>query len=831
MKYLVIVESPSKCQKIAKYLNDNDDVNLYEVVATMGHITELRTLSNIDFSNNFTCKYDLVESKKKNTEAIRKKIKTVDEVILACDDDREGMGINFSVCQTFNLDAEKTKRIIFNEITETAIVNAIKHPTTINMNVVYAQRARQILDLVVGFKVSPMLWKFIARNKDNALSAGRCQTPALRLIYDNQMEINSAKKMIAYNTTGIFTNSNLPFELNKQFDSASEVEDFLDESSRHNHVYSCSKPTKVYKSQPEPFTTSRIQQVSSNELHYSPKDTMRICQTLYEGGYITYMRTDSKTYSRDFVNAAKVYITKTFPDGEKYINDNIDGLILGGQTVPIESVSVSKKPKQPKQPKQTTQTTQTTQTKQTTQPKQPKQTKSGVAPQEAHEAIRPTDVTLRELPEKIDSSIFGQKERRLYKLIWENTLESCMKPASYFSVTAQISAAKDTTFCYTSELIDFLGWKIVSKKPLAENKEYTYLQSLKPNASIQYKKMACRATLKGGKLHYTEAKLVQLLEERGIGRPSTFSSIVDKIQERGYVKKADITGTTVLCYDYELENDEITELEIKRDFGNEKGKMVIQPLGILVVEFLDKHFKELFDYDYTSQMEAFLDKIATGEMEPWYKVCESCDKQIESLIGGLSSESKLTFKIDERNTYMIGKYGPVIKCDETINGVETVVFKPVKKDIDLDKLKTGTYSISEMVDSEKLKEKKISEYPLGKFNGEDVILKRGKFGIYVTWGENSKTIKEFGNRPLENITFEEVRPFLERGAPFVRTIDPNLALRNGPKGDYIFYKTVKMKKPAFYSLTGFGRDTEGEDYKICDLAILKSWISEKYGIH
>ena len=310
---LVIVESPAKCKKIEQYLGPG-----YKCLASYGHLRELPSLKNIDIENNFAPTYTIVDNaiKKKQIEILKKAVKNSDEVILALDGDREGEKIAYCVAQIFKLDVNKTKRITFNEITETAIQNAIKNPRTINMDIVYAQQARQILDILVGFKVSPMLWKFIstAKGKENALSAGRCQTPALRLIYDNEQDIKSAEQKKVYNTTGYFTNLNLAFELSPQgkYESEDEIIDFLDGSAEFSHIYTCSKPVKTFKSPPEPFTTSRIQQTASNELHYSPKETMRVCQLLYEGGFITYMRTDSKTYSKEFIDLTKEYIRNTY---------------------------------------------------------------------------------------------------------------------------------------------------------------------------------------------------------------------------------------------------------------------------------------------------------------------------------------------------------------------------------------------------------------------------------------------------------------------------------------------------------------------------------------
>jgi DNA topoisomerase-1 len=319
--------------------------------------------------------------------------------------------------------------------------------------------------------------------------------------------------------------------------------------------------------------------------------------------------------------------------------------------------------------------------------------------------------------------------------------------------------------------------------------------------------------------------LVQLLEENGIGRPSTFSSLIDKIQDRGYVKKEDVKGKEVVCKDYELENDEIFEIETKREFGNEKGKLVLQPMGRVVMEFLEKHFDDLFAYEYTSIMEASLDKIAKGEAN-WVELCKSCNLQIDSLVDGLKDETKIEIKLDENNTYMIGKYGPVIKCTEEVDGKEEIKFKPIKKDVDVTNLEAGTYTVEDLVDTKKTAN---SQFILGQHNSKDVILRKGKFGLYISWGENSKTLKELGNRPIENITFDDVKKYLEEGSNLIREINASTTIRRGPKGDYIFYKTTKMKKPSFYDIKPFAPETS-EDYKICDIVILKSWIQEKYNI-
>ncbi len=786
---LIIVESPAKCKKIEEYLGPG-----YKCVASYGHLYTISGLNDIDIKNGYEPKYTIINEpiKKRQIEILRREIKNADEVILSSDADREGEMISYSLIKLFNLPLN-TKRIIFHEITESAIKNAIMNPTTIDMNKVYSQQARQILDLLVGFKISPLLWKYLVKNKQNSLSAGRCQTPALKLIYDNDNEKENEEKKV-YNTIGYFTNGNIAFELNKQYESEKEMIDFLDGSADHKHIYTCSLPTKVIKKQPEPFTTSKIQQKASNEFHYSPKETMRICQNLYEAGYITYMRTDSKTYSDEFIESCKVYIQRNFDI--KYISSEIDK--LSNKKDKIENNVNDKKDKKQK---------------------------NNLA-QEAHEAIRPTKINQKDLPENIDS-----KERKMYRLIWENTLESCMSPAEYYSITASISGYNDVKFKYTSEKIDFAGWKIVSNKlsTLNEDKEFIYLQSLNQNIIYPYKKIVSRVTIKNLKSHYTEARLVQLLEEKGIGRPSTFSSIIDKIQERGYVKKQDINGKEIICNDFELENDEISEIEYKKIFGNEKNKLVIQPLGIIVIEFLEKYFSQLFNYDFTREMENSLDKISKGELV-WNNICINCDEQINISTNNLEKQnkSKMEIKIDNENIFLIGKYGPVIKNIEIDEqGKEMVSFKPVKNDINMEKLENNEYNIEDIVDNTKNKIKNINKINLGKYpeNGKDVILNKGKFGLYVEW-ENSISLKTFGNRPIESITLEEVIPFLNNKTnSILREISNNISVRKGSKGNYIFFKTIKMKKPQFYSLNEFK-----EDYLNCNISIIKDWIKDKFNI-
>jgi DNA topoisomerase-1 len=273
-----------------------------------------------------------------------------------------------------------------------------------------------------------------------------------------------------------------------------------------------------------------------------------------------------------------------------------------------------------------------------------------------------------------------------------------------------------------------------------------------------------------------------------------------------------------------LENGEIFEEDVTREFGSEKNKLVIQPLGIIVLEFLDKHFLSLFAYDYTKELEDDLDKISKGEKD-WTSLCYSCNSQLDKLIQGLKDETKMEIQIDDTHSYMIGKYGPVIKQVENINGKEEITFKPIKKDIDIQQIKEGELTVDEIIDTNVKRKQCI----LGKHGGQDVILHRGKYGLYMTWGENSKQLKDLGNRPIENVSFDEVKQYLEEGSNFIREISASLSIRKSAKGEYLFYKNAKMKKPQFFPLTTFYKETK-EDYKTCDLTILKNWIKTTHEI-
>lgn len=908
-KTLVIVESPAKCKKIEEYLGPG-----YKCMASYGHLRELNTLKNIQITDTtFTPQFTIIDNaiKKKHIEVLRKEITHSREVILATDDDREGEAIAWHICMLFKLNPDSTKRIIFHEITKTAIEQSMRNPSTINMNIVYAQQARQMIDLFVGFHISPLLWKYIAYNSKNALSAGRCQTPALRLLYDNEKEIRTNPGTKVYKVTGYFTNQCIPFELNQDIPTASTtplkeeeepILDFLEYSTNNanNHIYSRTNPERTFKLPPGPFTTSRLQQVSSNELHVSPKETMKICQKLYEAGFITYMRTDSNKYSGEFIETAKEYILQKYD--EKYLNLNINMHLLGeDKTITTKTKPPSKKTKQSNAKSNT-------------------KNKNNDTIGGAHEAIRPTNIKMQQ----IDSDKFTTREKKMYKLIWRNTLQSCMANAEYNTFTAKIQIHPGATtnsqnnqntqiphtyhYKYHTEQLVFAGWKIADPgfsptQPSQSEKHYIYLLHIPINTPVLYKKITATLTIKNQKQHYTEAKLIQLLEEKGIGRPSTFSMLIDKIQEKEYAVKQDVKGQALLCKDYEIEYDDRTqtpsdiyEIETSREIGNEKSKLVIQPLGMIVLDFLENHFLSLFDYDFTGRMENDLDKVAKGEKD-YNDVCKECLDLIKELVDMGSQQqkddlidpsetsttspskpkailkpTKIEYKIDDNHYYIIAKNGPVIKCvqsatpplqtQELLSTIDTskrgrkpkpkevITFLSIRKDIQLDieKLKRGEYKLDDLVDANTINtspNSKPNENNLGKWEvstqpnnndqqQHDIIIKSGKFGIYAVCGEMKKSLKCFGNRPISNITLEEVVPILFGGtgttsetqqsnphSKIVRHITETLSIRHGKYGNYIFYKTQKMKKPRFISLNGFKGNVieETEDN-------VRKWIRE-----
>jgi DNA topoisomerase-1 len=880
---LIIVESPAKCQKIEGYLGKDK----YQCLASFGHIREIADgLKSIDVDNEFATKFAIMPSKHAQVAKLRAAIADCSEVILATDDDREGEAIAWHLCQVFHLSVATTKRIVFHEITEPALRAAVAAPRTINMSIVLAQQARQVLDLVVGYKISPVLWTYVAHTN---LSAGRCQTPALRLVYENYKEVEASTATLVYSVSGIFTKLNLTFHLSREIESSADssgeesLELFIRETaaapdSGFSATVGASK--KTTKAPPSPYSTSTLQQAASNDIHLSPKETMSVAQKLYEQGYITYMRTDSKVYSADFVVKAHEYIRKRF-GGEGTPTEDLIGNISGVSSAAGPAAT-------------------------------------------AHEAIRPTDISRTLLPQSCHP-----REHRLYSIIHRNTLESLMAPAICQTITMSISspvavAGEPCSYRYTAEHVIKPGWKLVAGGYDKEAKEYTYFASLAGSAAaattltaMPFKRIMTKCSLRNTKSHYTESGLVQLLEKMGIGRPSTFSSLIDKIQERGYVKLQDVRGKSTECreftvYDSQalLGNKKIESKTEVREIGGETRKLVIQPLGIVVIEFLLAHFAPLFEYEFTKDMENQLDEIATDGMV-WHELCYKCWFDVAAQLQELKTLGvvKEEIHIDDRHSYIQGKNGPVIRCrvadadnavsptihsdsedDDVAEKKPKFIFKSVRPNLEYAKIQRGEYSLAYMLGEADVNEgggggnsaTTTSSAPapisvagggrlMGQHQGQDVVIKSGKYGAYIVWGSMNLSLKPLlggggGNFPTVpaskgkytptsktttnqksefDLTLQDVVAFIERNsapvvvddgdgspsaptaAPYqgqiMRTIDENTTIRYGRYGPYIFHKTAKMTKPVFVALKGFAE--KHGNYITCDAAVLYEWIA------
>ena len=751
---LIIVESPAKCKKIEEYLGSS-----YKCVASYGHFRELNGLKSID--SKFNLSYFVSEYKMKYVDKMKKLIISADDIILATDDDREGEAIAWHICDYFNLSTALTKRIIFNEITEPAIQYAVNHPTTINMNLVYAQQSRQILDILIGYKFSPLLWRYISSgNTTNSLSAGRCQTPALRIIYDNYKELLENKETKELELSGYFTSKNILYSSNYKFEDGDDIRIFLLKNSLVKYTFSKRAIKESLRKPPMPFTTSSLQITASNVLKTSPKQTMSICQKLYEAGLITYMRTDSKKYSNVFIETVKEHVSRNY--GDEYLHKNIDHV---GENI-----------------------------------------KKDTKAQEAHEAIRPTNIKLSKLPDKYEGKL-----RSMYKIIWKNTLQSCMADSKYQLITSTIQAPdyNDKPVIYTN-LTDkniFLGWRIVEN--INESfVDFEFINKLKNEQNVKSNKIMVQENIKNVKQHISEAKLVNLLEDKNIGRPSTFAQIVDKIQERNYVVKKNIEGKNISCKQYILENKNVLVENIDKKINNEHNKLVIQPTGILVIEFLIEHFNNIFSYNYSENMENELDNISKNIFN-YIEFCNKHSINIQDAIKEFNDTSpcKTEITIDEHHVFMIGKYGPVIK--RTINNKTD--FLKVDKNIELEDIKRNNLKLEDILEKKNV---------IGEYKNHEITLKDGKFGKYLHWNNNNYKVSK---DEIKNINLEISIDIIEndKKTAIVRTINNDVSIRNGKFGDYIFYKTGKMNKPKFISLKTFKHD-----YKNCKESLIMDYIKQ-----
>ena len=776
--HLIIVESASKCKSIESYLGAD-----YKCISCLGHI---RTMDkDIDIQNNFEPKYVIDPEKKDHVAKMRAIIADYNpaSIILASDHDREGEAIAWHICQVFGLPVETTRRILFHEVTKPALLKAVANPGLIDMNMVRAQQARQVLDMLVGFGVSPLLWRHVCRNNENALSAGRCQTPALKLVYDNEQKAKetATKK---HRIQAAFFPQNTIFTLDQEFEYNNDVEKFLTESKSWPHIFVAGEQRLAERAPPKPYNTSALLQAANNMMRLGAKETMAACQTLYQLGHITYMRTENRKYAPEFVEKATQYIT------EKWSAKHVS---------PVQPINTD-----------------------TNNP---------------HEAIRATNIQMRELVLVGDkaSTTIG----RLYKLIWLNTVQSCMSAATYNVLPLSISAPFDHTYKNNIEIPKFGGFQDAQDKsdksldisdtsdkvsPADLGAMLLRFHALK-GKPVQYNYIQSVPGFSHRHSRYTEASLIQKLDDNGIGRPSTFAMLTDVIQTRKYVEKRDVEGTAVECREYTLRpNSDFEVKTVSKIMGAEHQKLVIDPMGVVVIEFLYQHFSDLFSFDYTKKMEERLDAVASGT-EPWHQVCRECHEEIGRLTKAIDTLEKKAYSVDDNYVVVFQKFGAVLKHKTETQEDGKPVFRPIKKDLtlDMDVLEAGKYTLEDLVE--------VSGRELGKYSGRTVTLKTGKYGPYVELDGDEPlriSLKDV-KKPFAQIVYTDVLPVIEADqAPsrtILRKLTPDLSIRNGKFGPYVFYKTEKMAKPRFFDLRNFENG-----FGVCEKEELIAWIRKTHKI-
>jgi DNA topoisomerase I len=554
MKTLIIVESPSKCKKIEHYLG-----SAYKVVASYGHFTKLDSLDQISF-DTFQIAYKVDKTKVLKT--IKEEIKKSKDVILATDDDREGEAIAWALCMFCKLDLRKTKKMVFQEITKTALLRALDNLGHVNMDRVKSQQARQILDIYLGYKVSPLLWKYV----QHKLSAGRCQTPALRLVYENQKELENMSQGTHFIVKAQFTDKRVPFQCNTPVEKE-HIDTFMESlSSSRDKTWTITtkKERQVKEKPPTILITSSLQQKAHQALRMSPKQTMKYAQELYENGFITYMRTDSACYSKDFISSLHSHIHQNY--GEAYVHPHLSSL---------------------------------------------EQNKNKNKAQEAHEGIRVCDLKVEK------SNVKTNAANTLYQFIYKHTIQCGMSDALYHETIFGIPYYDSYVFQHKDKHCTFRGWTLLNNPPSVVS-FVSYLNILYESggaSSFMLHYAQAEETLAHSKYHYHEASLIQKLESLNIGRPSTYSSILSSILDKKYVNKTNVEGMMMNVAQYIYTRDEgLKKEEKEKPMQQEKNKLVITPLGKQVCEFCYEHFDEVFQYDFTEYMESSLDQIEQKQL-------------------------------------------------------------------------------------------------------------------------------------------------------------------------------------------------------------------------
>ncbi len=737
-KNLVIVESPAKAKTIEKFLGKD-----FKVVSSYGHIRDLSSKNmGIDIDQGFQPDYVVSPDKKDLVKNLKKDVKSSETVWLATDEDREGEAIAWHLAETLKLDPAETKRIVFHEITKTAIQKAIESPRTIDQHLVNAQQARRVLDRLVGFEVSPVLWRKVKQG----LSAGRVQSVAVRLIVEREREIQNFTSKSTFRVTAVFTTEKgeqVKAELPKRFNTEEEAQGFLKDCAGKIFEISNLETKPAKKSPAPPFTTSTLQQEASRKLGYSVSQTMMLAQRLYESGKITYMRTDSLNLSKDAIQAAKGAIEKNY----------------GGEFSQPRTFATKAK-----------------------------------GAQEAHEAIRPTNLLLSAAGD-------DAQQKKLYDLIWKRTIASQMADAKFERTTVTIGAdGVEHNFQAKGEVITFEGFLKVYLESTDDDEDQEEakdrLPAMKTGQNLKAKEILATQRFSKHPPRYTEASLVRKLEELGIGRPSTYAPTISTIQKRQYVTKSDLEGTLRDFRILSLVDKEVESRTEQEKTGFDRNKLIPTDIGMVVNDFLVDHFQQVLDYHFTAKVEEEFDKIAEGQQKwnamiedfygDFHKNVESVKEHSERATGErlLGTDPKTG-----KNVYVrIGRYGPMAQIGEA-SDEEKPLFAGLTKNMTLE-----SATLEDVLDLFKLPR------DLGEFEDAMVQAGRGRFGPFVK--HKSKFVSIGKRDPLE-IELDEAIELIEAkrkadAEKFIASFegDPEIQILNGRWGPYIKVgrKNVKIPK-------------------------------------
>ncbi len=732
----MIVESPGKIGKLQKFLGKD-----YIVKSSIGHIRDLQDKKlSVDIEHGFTPEYVIPADKKKVVAELKKIVGEVKTVWLASDEDREGEAISWHLYEVLGLKDKDTKRIVFHEITEEAILNAVKNPREINMDLVDAQQARRVLDRLVGFEVSPILWRKIQPK----LSAGRVQSVALRLVVDREREIMAFNREAYYKTDAVFTpeggNVKINATLGTRFKTVEEARKFLEDCAGAEFRVGNIDKKAATRCPAAPFTTSTMQQEAARKLHFPVNTTMRVAQSLYEKGLITYMRTDSTNLSKLALGASRDFIVKNF--GENY-----------------------------------------------SKTRQYHTTSKGA--QEAHEAIRPTYIG--------NTSIEGTpQEQKLYNLIWKRTIASQMADASLLNTNIKIvNDKREEKFAVQATQIVFDGFLKVYMESYddQQDEEEVILPALNVGDRMIPQSFSSAGKFTTPPPRYSEASLVKKLEELGIGRPATYGTIISTLTTgRGYIVKGDKEGEKIPVTCLSMKNGIISESMKAEPVGAEKGKLLPQEIGMIVTDYLVKNFGNIMDYDFTANVENDFDKVAKGQLR-WNKLIAEFyapfHKKVEDVLESREYGSKVSRELGKDPSdgqpvvAKFGQYGPYIQKGEGENR------------------QFAHLAPGQLIESITLEEAlKLFLLPrkVGSYNGIDIIATKGKFGPYLKYGDRNTSLPK-GKDPL-TVTLEECISLIESisekasaNTPILEFTESDIHVINGRYGPYIKHDGRNFKIP------------------------------------